>query len=171
MTAGEFCALARATGLSDARLGLALGAQGSRKNISARVRQWKRGARPVPPEIASKLRALTAALGGVALADSDDAVAGIAPALPPEWIIGTAAPGTDEEAPEYLVHTARPRFICRVVDELSEPAPLSALAYADGDTVLCDFVWLDREPEGEDLRRLCERAMAALGGAAVSGRD
>ena len=160
----DFGALARLVGLSDARLGYALGLTGERAHVSARVRQWKRGARPVPAETLSLLRALVIGLDGERLPDTDEAITGLLErALPPEWIIGTAAPGSDEAAPEYLVHTRRPRFICRVVDEIEDGAPLSAFAYNDGDWTLCDFHWLDRAPESEELSQLLKRAMESLG--------
>ena len=80
----------------------------------------------------------------------------------PEWLIGTAAPGSEEDAPEWLIHTRAPRFICRVLDEAEEAPVLSAFSYADGDWVLCDFEFIDDPPAGDALRELCRLAMDAL---------
>lgn len=56
----------------------------------------------------------------------------------------------------YLVHTARPRFICRVADDEEEPDP-AGLHYitADGQD-LCHFVWIDNPPK--DLTALLAEA-------------
>jgi hypothetical protein len=80
----------------------------------------------------------------------------------PEWLIGTAAPGDDEDAPEWLAHLAFPRFVCRVVDELTEGPALSSFVFSEGDWALCDFVFFDPVPEGEALRDLCRLAIAQL---------
>lgn len=168
MTHDDFAALARQTGLSDARLGLALGAQGARENVAARVRQWKRGARPIPDHVGSLLRALVSGLQGERLADTDAAIEGaIDRVQPPEWLIAVEPPGGEDDAPEYLVHTRRPRFICEIFDEeVDGPAPPSSFAYADTEgTVLTRFLWLDAMPDDDAaLRELMRRAIAAIEG-------
>lgn len=172
----DFAALARRIGLSDARLGMALGLTGKRPNIAVRIRQWKRGARPVPDEVMSMLRALAAAAQGLPVQNDDAAIAPLVDRVAaPEWIIGHAHDAhagmsteeTDEAAvAEYLVHTRRPRFVCRIVDaDEDEPAwRLEPLRYADGAWLLCDFTWFDRAPEGAALSALLRRAMGVLGG-------
>lgn len=169
----EFADLARKTGLSDARLGQALGLSGKRENVAARVRQWKRGARPVPAEILSMLRALVAAAGGTPLPDDDATIAALAQDIgaPPEWIIGHAHDAIDpdediddQEIPEWLVHTRRPRFVCRVVDEIEEGVQLGRLTYSDAGWALTNFLWFDPQPVGAALEDLLRRAMAAVGG-------
>jgi hypothetical protein len=81
---------------------------------------------------------------------------------PPKWIIGTAAPGTEDEAPEWLFHTTAPVFVCRVVDEETEGVPLSGFVYADAGWALCDFVFYGEAPVGKELRRWCRRAIKQL---------
>lgn len=85
---------------------------------------------------------------------------------PPEWIVGGPAGDDSEHPPEYLVHTAAPRFVCRVVDEGDpEEAPWSidGLTYGDtGSLLLCEFVWIDEPPAGGDLVALLVRARDAL---------
>lgn len=56
----------------------------------------------------------------------------------------------------YLIHMARPRFVCRVADEddATEPAGLHYITAKEQD--LCEFVWLDPPPE--DLTAIMNEA-------------
>lgn len=175
MTADDFAALARATGLSDARLGFTLGARGERANVAAQARKWKSGARPVPAHVASKLRALVKALDGRTLPDTDEAVeAALAePAWLPEWIIGVGEMSDadlaaelrengDELEPEFVVHTRPPRFIARAAVDEVEPV-LATFVYAFDDESELAVDWLDDPPDGPALDALMRRALDALG--------
>ena len=87
-----------------------------------------------------------------------------------EWIIGEGKDGR-----EYVMHTAPPRFIARVVmtDEKDgtpldseEPADLvGGIVYAvDPETVLCEIDWID-EPQPGEITALMEAAAEAIGAA------
>ena len=84
-----------------------------------------------------------------------------------EWIIGEGQDGR-----EYVVHSAPPRFIARVVmtDEKDgtpldseEPADLvGGIVYAaDPGTVLCEIDWID-EPQPSEITALMEAAAEAI---------
>lgn len=81
----------------------------------------------------------------------------------PEWIICVGAPRDQGDALKYLFHTHEPRFICRVVDEAEEEAPVAGFSCAAGDYLLCNFKFIDEPPTGEALTELCRRAIRALG--------
>ena len=77
------------------------------------------------------------------------------------------------ERREYLIHTAAPRFVARVLamDEISgEPEPdelpadpLSGVVYASGDSLICDVEWIDRTPsDSVALARLMDEAADQL---------
>lgn len=87
-----------------------------------------------------------------------------------EWIVGEGPP---PERREYVMHTAAPRFIARVVamDELTdlpepdeEPADvLTGVTYSAADSVICEIVWIDLAPtDPTALARLMERAADQL---------
>ena len=67
-----------------------------------------------------------------------------------EWIVGS---GQSPERREYIIHTAAPRFIARLVmvdEDMGEPhqaADLtSGITFDAGDIVLCEMRWLDPPP-------------------------
>ena len=77
-----------------------------------------------------------------------------------EWILGVGCDSTSR----YLVHTAAPRFVCRVSS--SEDAPETYLAgfmasLADG-SVLHSFLWIDAPPAEHELRDLVAAAEFAI---------
>ena len=125
------------------------------------VRRWRTGELRVPDEDAARLRALYAAADG----EKIDGEMPVQP-LPPEWIIGTEAHGTDEKAAEYLIHTRRPRFIARIVDATDpadDTAPPGGLEWTDEDWSLSNFQWIDEQPRDSiGLGDLMRRAMGAL---------
>ncbi|WP_417831727.1 hypothetical protein [Terasakiella sp.] len=88
-----------------------------------------------------------------------------------EWIVGDGA----DTGHEYIVHTRYPRFIAKVASEQAgdDADILSGITYAcaDGDQVLCEFIWSDKPPESDDLVRLLQRADAALEAAAYDAMD
>lgn len=86
-----------------------------------------------------------------------------------EWIVGEGPP---PDRREYLIHTAPPRFIARVValdvitDEPEpdeDPVGLAGVVYDSGDSRLCKFVWIDPAPtDPTALTRLVDRAADQL---------
>lgn len=71
----------------------------------------------------------------------------------PEWILGTGNDGR-----EYVIHTYRPRFTCRIVaqgDDYDEASD-DGVKYQNGDDMLCQFVWHDTR--SDNLAALLERA-------------
>ena len=84
-----------------------------------------------------------------------------------EWIIGDGV----ASAREYIVHTAPPRFIARIVacDADGRPEPgeqpadlVSGAVYAiDEATVLCEVEWIDKPRAGE-VTQLLEAAADAI---------
>lgn len=86
-----------------------------------------------------------------------------------KWILGDGVrQDLDGARCEYLIHTDRPRFICRVVDESGdEPEAefdaLTGLVFSQGDDfTLCEFVWIDPAPERPALDRLLDKACEAV---------
>lgn len=84
-----------------------------------------------------------------------------------EWITGNAAGGQRE----YIIHTARPRFIARVVNVNDEGLPvagevpadtLTGVCYSAGDSVICEIVWIDPPPAEAKLLALMDAAADAL---------
>lgn len=89
-----------------------------------------------------------------------------------EWIVGE---GPQPRRREYVIHTAAPRFIARVVamDMLTdspepdeEPADVTTgIVYEAGDSLLCEVTWIDAAPaDPTALRQLLDRAADALEG-------
>lgn len=86
------------------------------------------------------------------------------------WIVGEGPP---PERREYVIHTAAPRFIARVVamDMLTdqpepdeEPADVIAgVVYSAADNVMCEITWIDPAPtDPTALRTLMDRAADQL---------
>lgn len=83
-----------------------------------------------------------------------------------EWIIGDGRDGR-----EYIVHTAPPRFVARIVavDGDGNPEPgeepadvISGTVYAiDDATVICEIEWIDKPRAGE-VTQLLEAAADAI---------
>ena len=87
-----------------------------------------------------------------------------------EWIVGEGPPPGRRE---YLIHTAAPRFIARVVamDALTEqPEPdeepadtMTGVTYAAGDSLICEITWIDPPPSDPTaLLTLIDRAADQL---------
>lgn len=114
---------------------------------SRKVRKWIAGEADVPDGVAQQLRAAVAALGDGPGVPIDSAPPpGIA--QPPEWIVGVDAHDGRDDAPEYIVHTRRPRFIAAVIDEDEAGLSLSPRVFAHAGMALADIAWLDGEPDG-----------------------
>lgn len=87
----------------------------------------------------------------------------IAPWPRDEWIIGDAL-GGDGQRREYIVHTAAPRFVARIVacdddgvpDEAEEPAH-TLDGYTSAGYVICEIDWIDKPRPGE-ITQLMEAA-------------
>ncbi|MCC6793017.1 MAG: hypothetical protein IT336_15115 [Thermomicrobiales bacterium] len=77
-----------------------------------------------------------------------------------EWILGS---GCDDGA-RYLVHTAAPRFVCRVSgpDDVADRYLAGFTAELASGSVLHTWLWLDPPPEGSELRDLVAAAELAL---------
>ena len=80
-----------------------------------------------------------------------------------EWIIGDAL-GGDGKRREYIVHTAAPRFVARIVaaDDDFEPEPHEYPVHTgDGYTsdgyIICEIEWID-EPRSGEITQLMEAA-------------
>lgn len=82
-----------------------------------------------------------------------------------EWILGDAL-GGDGKRREYIVHTAAPRFVARVVaaDDDSEPEPgehpadtLSGTVYSSDGYLICEIEWID-DPRPGEITQLMEAA-------------
>lgn len=154
MTPTELRATILASGLSNSELARRIG-------VTPRtMRRMLAGEQPILDRTVIALRAL---FGG-----------GEAPSTDwprDEWIVGEGPP---PDRREYVIHTAAPRFIARVVaiDELTdrpepdeEPADVtSGVVYAAGDeTLLCEIVWIDPAPaDPSALARLIDRAADQL---------
>lgn len=110
---------------------------------AALVRKWLSGKTAMRPDTAQRIRLLL----------SHD-----------EWIVGDGA----TNGGEYIVHTRYPRFIARVASEdrgdVADTISGITYACADGDATLCEFIWSDKPPVGDDLLRLLQRANAAIYG-------
>lgn len=122
------------------------------------VRFWASGQRPVPPPLVEKIAALTGARDALDRPDWPR----------DEWIAGDGG-GRDLDGArcEYIVHTRYPRFIARIVDESGDtPEPrheTGGVSYSIGaDTLLCEFVWIDRPPGPAAMHRLLEAAAGAI---------
>lgn len=87
-----------------------------------------------------------------------------------EWIVGEGPPPARRE---YVIHTAAPRFVARVVaiDELTdrpepdeEPMAPGGVEYQAGpDSLICEIDWIDPAPaEPNALARLMDRAADQL---------
>ena len=83
---------------------------------------------------------------------------------PPEWLIATQPGDTTDDVTEWLIHTLRPRFVCRAVDQTAgDSAGSSSLGCVESDVVLQDFLWIDPKPaEPEVLAKLLAAAMVQL---------
>jgi hypothetical protein len=86
-----------------------------------------------------------------------------------EWIVGDSAT-SDGRRREYVIHTAPPRFVARVVavDDDGQPEPaeepadvISGVVYSAGDAVLCELAWID-QPKAGQITALLEAAVDAV---------
>ena len=154
MTGDEFAAAAIAL------LGSAVGWQSAiarRLRVNPRrVREWlARGETPAWVD-----QAITEQMGGISAA----------PWPRDEWIIGDGVTA-DGRAREYIVHTAPPRFVARIVMCGADGAPVreeqpagasSGVVYwADPDTLLAEIEWIDQPAPGE-VTGLLEAAADAI---------
>lgn len=82
-----------------------------------------------------------------------------------EWILGDAL-GGDGTRREYIVHTAAPRFVARIVaaDDDGEPEPgehpadtLSGVVYSSDGYLICEIEWID-DPRSGEITQLMEAA-------------
>lgn len=89
-----------------------------------------------------------------------------------EWIIGDGVTGTHHRR-EYIIHTAPPRFIARVVacdeddgtpdpDEMPADVTSGTVYAADPWTALCEIEWIDPVPGPGEITRLMEAAADAI---------
>lgn len=133
MTAADLRMLLMASGLSQADFADAIG-MGLRK-----LERLLAGRETIGPALAGRIMALWGA-------DEDPS-----PYYPRDrWVVGEGPP---PERREYVIHTAAPRFIARVVavDDLSgqpepreQPADItSGVVYGAGDSLLCEVQWID----------------------------
>lgn len=127
-----------------------------------RGRAWLAGDMPIPDTAAAEIGALHAAVIKSAAPLSLDQPSLIARAHP-EWVIGSEAPGTDEDAPEWLIRTKRPRLIARILDDDIDGAATGRRVYSDDGWTL-DVTWLDGEPDTEAAIAIISDAFAALTG-------
>jgi transcriptional regulator with XRE-family HTH domain len=154
MTATELRALILASGLTNSEFARRLG-------LAPRsMRRMLSGETPILPRTEAAIRRML----GVGDATPD--------AWPrDEWIVGEGPPPTRRE---YLIHTAAPRFIARVVamDTLTdqpepdeEPADtMTGVTYAAGDSLICEITWIDPPPSDPTaLLTLIDRAADQLG--------
>ena len=71
---------------------------------------------------------------------------------PPAWLLADDTKGDRW----YLIHTAEPRFICRVADDEDGVDPAGLHYETTDEQDLCHFVWIDNPPE--DLTALLNEA-------------
>lgn len=153
MTPTELRALILASGLTNSEFARRLG-------INPRhMRRMLAGEQPINSRMEAAINAL---FGG-----TDE----LNPYLPRDrWIVGEGPP---PDRREYIIHTAAPRFIARVVainettgePELSEePADIEGgIVYEAGDSLLCEIQWIDPSPANPvTLSRLMDAAADQL---------
>lgn len=136
MTAEDLRALILAAGLTTGEMARRLGMN------PRHLRRMASGEQPISPSLAAEIHALFGA--------GEEP----SPYYPRDrWIVGEGPP---PERREYVIHTAVPRFIARVVavDEFTgqpepdeEPADLtSGIVYGCGEARLCEIQWIDPAP-------------------------
>jgi hypothetical protein len=124
--------------------------------VNARsIRFWASGSRPIPEEIAAKIRNLMGVADPLDLDQRhpfDD------------WILGDGA--SDRE---YLIHTRRPRFIARIAaddmesdDAADRSSGVTFHGGGDSGYTLCEIVWIDAPPGAGEMVRLMESACDAV---------
>lgn len=127
-------------------------------NVNTRtVRRWASGETPVPGRIWEALAKVTGAVDAQSRWPRQ------------EWL-----GAFDNEDRTYLVHTLPPRIIGRVVEtagpNTDAPAETegaadtsSGIVYEiDTETLLCEIVWIDSPPPGDQLQALLEAGAAAF---------
>ena len=76
----------------------------------------------------------------------------------PRFILGEYA-----DFYEWLIHLHSPRFACRVrqgedFTEAELESQQERFIYTFGDECLCEFIWLDAQPDDDELDSICEAA-------------
>ncbi len=73
-----------------------------------------------------------------------------------EWIIGEAT----ASGRWYLVHAAKPRFLCELLESDAENVRLPGFVWVGEGYDLAHFDWLDAAPEGPTLAQLLKDGLA-----------